>query len=170
MKKVTINLILSLAIAAALLVFVLVFGTFLGVLGSGLGDLSQDINVIFDDGEVDTVEGHGAIVQGAFLVVGALAGAVILVMIVLVGGYSLLLILFAVVARVVFATQGGRLLAYRILMGIEYVLQAGIVWLCVDVMLEDSGALPVILFVFGAAVTGSIVYSAVNTYSKRICE
>lgn len=169
MKKVTQNFIISLTMAAAILVLTLVLGIFLSVYGNGLEGMGEDINTIFEDGEVDTVEGHGAIFEGSILFVGAFVGAVVLVLVILMGGYAFLLILFAVVARVVFAPRGGRLLSYRILMGIEYVLQAGVVFFLITILLEETGLSFIIVLAITAAVVAGLVYSAVNTYSNRIC-
>lgn len=169
MKKVTQNFIISLAMAATVLLLTLVLGIFLSVYGNDLEGMSEDINAIFEDGEVDTVEGHGAIFEGSILFVGTFVGAVVLVLVILMGGYAFLLILFAVVARAVFAPRGGRLLIYRILMGIEYVLQAGIVFFLITILLEETGFSFIIVLAITASVASGLVYSAVNTYSKRIC-
>lgn len=169
MKKVTQNFIISLAMATVILVLTLVLGIFLSVYGDGLECMGEDISTIFEDGEVDTVEGHGAIFESSILFVGAFMGAVVLALVILMGGYAFLLILFAVVARAVFAPRGGRLLIYRILMGIEYVLQAGIVFFLITILLEETGLSFIIVLAITAAVVAGLVYSAVNTYSKKIC-
>jgi len=85
----------------------------------------------------------------------------------MVGGYAGLLLVFAVLARLVFAKEGGRLLAYRILMSVEYVLQAGILVFLIGLLLDGFDIVFLILTLMIAA---GLIYSGINTYTKRICE
>lgn len=64
-------------------------------------------------------------------------------------------------ARAVFSKQGKGLLAYRILMGIAYILQGGIVLFCINVM-------SVSWIILAALVAAGIVYGGINTYTERI--
>lgn len=94
---------------------------------------------------------------------GDLIGIVIYVLEILIGGYALLLLILAIVARAVFSKQGKGLLAYRILMGIEYILQGGIVLFCINVMSVSWNIL-------AALVAAGIVYGGINTYTERILD
>lgn len=94
---------------------------------------------------------------------GALIGIVFDVLEILIGGYVLTLLILAIVARAVFSKQGKGLLAYRILMGIEYILQGGIVLFCINVM-------SVSWIILAALVAAGIVYGGINTYTERILD
>ena len=87
--------------------------------------------------------------------------AILIIMVV----YALLLFVIALAARLVYKDSGGRLLAYRIIMGIEYALQG-----IMEVLLIISiTRLPTIGNVLGAVILGAeIIYGAINTYTPRI--
>lgn len=170
MKRVTQNLLICIGLPLGLVVFTIILAVVINSFGSEIKEIKEDIESVYEDGEVDTIEGHGAIFSGGIMVLGVFAEIALIVVAFFVGGYAVLLIILAVIARVIFAPKGGRLLAYRILMGIEYVLQAFLVWLCVAFALDET-----LLFMFfylriGIGVAAALIYSVINTYSKRICE
>ncbi len=166
-KKVNINLILALVLVAGLLMIPITMGIIVNEVNGGLNILEEDISGAFEDGEIDTVEGHGIIFEGAVYGFGVFSVTMLIVIIFMVGGYAGLLFIFAVLARIVFAKTGGRLLAYRILMGIEYVLQAGIVVFLISILLDGFD---IVFLILTLMVTAGLIYSGINTYTKRICE
>lgn len=166
-KKVNINLILALVLVAGLLMIPIAMGVIVNDLNDSMDVLEEDMSGVYGDGEIDTVEGHGLIMEGAAYGFGVFSSAMLMIVIFMVGGYAGLLFVFAVMARIIYAGEGGRLLAYRILMGVEYVLQAGIVVFLVNMMLEDFDFVFLILTIMIAA---GLIYSGINTYTKRIRE
>lgn len=166
-KKVNINLILALVLVAGLLMIPIALGMIVNDMSGELNELGEEMSTAFEDGEIDTVEGHGLILEGAGYGLGAFAGTMLIIIIFMVGGYAGLLFVFAVMARLIFAKEGGRLLAYRILMGVEYVLQAGIVVFLVSMLLEGFD---IVFLLMTLMVLAGLIYSARNTYTKRICE
>lgn len=170
MKKVTQNLFISIGVGLVLVIMMLILMGVTGILGSGVKEIKEDIDTIYEDGEVDTVEGHGAIMEGGLMVVGAFAGVFLIGLICFMAIFAFVLILIAVIARLVFAKQGTRLVLYRILMGIEYLFQAIVAWVCMDVALDNLRDINFICLLVGIAVTVGTIYSARNTYSERICE
>ncbi len=166
-KKVNINLILALVLVAGLLMIPIALGVIVNDMSGELDALGEEMSTAFEDGEIDTVEGHGLIWQGAGYGFGAFAGTMLMIVIFMVGGYAGLLFVFAVMARIIFAKEGGRLLAYRILMGVEYVLQAGIVVFLISMLLEGFDF---VFLLMTLMILAGLIYSARNTYTKRICE
>ncbi|MBQ8821347.1 MAG: hypothetical protein IJZ82_01775 [Lachnospiraceae bacterium] len=131
-KKVNNNFTLVILLVAAMLLIPLIFGLALIDLDSDMDSLKNEISTTLEDGEVDDVEGYGVIAESVGYGFGAFASVIIFVIILMVGGYALLLFVIALIARLIFKAEGKRLTAYRILMGVEYVLQLGIVYLLVD--------------------------------------
>jgi len=166
-KKVNINLILALVLVAGLLMIPIAMGVIVNDLNDDLGILGEDMSEAYEDGEIDTVEGHGLILEGAAYGLGVFSSTMLMIVIIMVGGYAGLLLVFAVLARLVFAKEGGRLLAYRILMSVEYVLQAGILVFLIGLLLDGFDIVFLILTLMIAA---GLIYSGINTYTKRICE
>lgn len=166
-KKANIIFILAVVLAVAIAIVAIGLGLAFTELGSGMDTLRNDMSATLEGGEVDDVEGYGLIVEGAGYGLGAFAGIVLLFAAIFVGGYAFLLFLFALIARLVYAKEGKRLLAYRILMGFEYVLQAGIfLFFCI---LLSEGFNPGLLVIM-LLVLAELVYGVLNTFTKRICE
>lgn len=163
MKKVTINFIMSMAVVALMLVCIVILGVASAKISDGCNSAKNEISATRQKDEIGDVEGYGIAVNGIGYGFGALTGFVILVIEILIGGYALLLFVFAAIARAVFSKQGKGLIAYRVLMGIEYVLQGGLVLFCIKVM-------SVPLMILAALVAAAIVYGSINTYTDRILD
>ena len=84
----------------------------------------------------------------------------------IVGGYSLLLLLIAWMAWLVYHKNPEKLHTYRVLMSIHYVLQLGVIYVLVDMLIDQFS---LIILLFAILVVAALVYSAYNTYTKRIC-
>ena len=98
--------------------------------------------------------------------VGSYAKVFFWVMLFIVGGYSLLLFLIALMAWLVYHKNPEKLRAYRVLMSIHYLLQAGVVFVLIDMLIDQFG---IIILLLAVLVVAALVYSAFNTYTKRIC-
>lgn len=166
-KRANINFILVIILTAVMMLVPIILGAAYVELNNEMDSLKSEMSATLEDGEVGDVEGYGVIAQGIGYGLGSFAGALVLVMIVLVGGYAFVLFLIALIARLVFAKEGKRLLAYRILMGVEYALQAGIIIFFVDILSGEFNVGPLVIML---VVLAEIVYGCVNTFSKRICE
>lgn len=98
--------------------------------------------------------------------VGSYAKVIFWVVLFIVGGYSLLLVLMAWMAWLVYHKNPEKLRVYRILMTIHYLLQAGVIYVLVDMLLDQFSLLTLLLTIL---VVAALIYSAFNTYTKRIC-
>lgn len=84
----------------------------------------------------------------------------------IVGGYSLLLFLVAWMAWLIYHKNSEKLRAYRVLMSVHYVLQLGVIYVLADMLIDQFSPLTLFLMIL---VIAAFVYSAINTYTKRIC-
>ena len=120
------------------------------------------------DTEISTVENVIYKVSKGIGVVSSVVEVFLRILGFVTGIYTLLMFVIALIARLIFSTSKKRLLAYRILMGLEYVLQGVVLVillaLFVNGVLKMTGIISVILLL------GQLIYSAINTYSKRILE
>lgn len=166
MKKANINLILSMLIVIALLA-VAVFLLFLGEkIDSGvLNPTGDSIQSTLKNGPVDDVEGYGVIVQGMGYGFSLLGYILFVILAVLSGGYALLMLLFLIIARIIYSNE--HLLAYRILMGIVYALQIGLEVLILTTLVTEFAT---VWFVIELLLVGITVFCVINTYSPRIID
>lgn len=160
MKKVTINFIMSIAVVVLIFAIIVLSGVVSGSRSDRNNSSRYEVSTESEQEEIGDVEGYGKIVYGIGAVFSNVFTFFYKIMLV---GYALLLLVFAAIARAVFSTQGKGLKAYRILMGIEYVLQGKLVLFCINSM-------SIVLVVFAVLVTVEIVYSARITYTERILE
>lgn len=165
-KKANQNFIMAMILVAAMVLVCIFFGAALVDLDSDLDSMKSDISTTLEDGEVEDVEGYGVIAESIGYGFGAFASAIIFAVILLVGGYAFLLFIVALIARLIYAGKGKRLIAYRILMGVEYLLQVGLILFFGDILV---GSFNVVTLVIMLLILIEIVYGAVNTYTKRIC-
>lgn len=98
--------------------------------------------------------------------VGSYAKVIFLVILFVVGGYALLLFLIALMAWLLYRKNPEKLRAYRVLMSIHYLLQAGVIYALIDMQVDQFSLLTLLLTIL---VVAALIYSAFNTYSKRIC-
>lgn len=167
MKKVNINFLLAMIIT---IVIAVVAGTCVVgaiIVGDAVKENVQEMEKErLTDDEIDDVEGYGYIINyfgagaSGLFTIGLWIIAVIAIL------YALLLFVFSLVARLVFADSKGRLLAYRILMGIEYGLQSILAFGALTRM--SFSRVGVIFGGIASVLILAIVYSATNTYSEKI--
>ena len=164
MKKVNINFILSLFIVIALFalaIYCLYLGNKMDT--DILETAGNSMKETMQSGEIDDVEGYGLIIQGLGYGFGFLGYMVLLVMAVIAGGYGFIMLLFTVVARIVFSKE--RLFTYRILMGIVFAMQI-LLELFIFTTLVSQFA--IVWFIAEVVFVGITVYCAINTYSSRV--
>lgn len=132
--------------------------------------MKGEINEIQSRDEIGDVEGYGllgymiAYGVGSFVV---MAVKILFVWIPLFMG--LILLVLAVLSRAVYADNGGRLLMYRIIMGIGYILLAAMAGLLAGLLSMWSGILAFVLVgSLLAYVTAIIILGIRNTYTDRI--
>ena len=117
--------------------------------------------LIFDE----QILGYLHFLGGLLLILEFFAGGLAVLIIILLGGYVAALFAFALIPKLLIEKNKGRLVAYRVLMTIEYLLQAQIVLFCVGMMREE---ISVFWIAVAVVVTVLNVISAINTYTKRI--
>lgn len=98
--------------------------------------------------------------------VGGYAKMIFWVVLFVVGGYSLLLFLVAWMAWLLYHKNPEKLRAYRVLMSIHYLLQVVVIYVLVDMMIDQFSLITLLLTVL---VVTALVYSSFNTYTERIC-
>ena len=168
MKKiVNQNFVLSMIIVAAMVLVCIFFGFVMSDVGEGMDYLRNDISQTVENGEVGDVEGYAMIIQGIGYGFGAFANVLLFGVVLLVGFYGFLLFIVALIARLVYKSEGKRLVVYRVLMGIEYVLQAGLFWVLGEMMISNFNLIMLVVILLLLA---EIIYGVINTYTKRICE
>lgn len=171
MKKVLNFNFITVTILAVMLVLTAVFAWM------NLSDISTEVNNNIsemydpnDDGEIDDVEGWGFIFGGSVLGLASLSVGFVKIVSVLVTGFFVIFIMVpAIIAKFIYRAEKGRILAYRILMGVSYA--------CMGMLASSLGN-----WIFSGGMTVNTVVSAVlllytvavlilgirNTYTKRI--
>ncbi len=171
MKKILNFNFITVAILTAMLVLTAVFAWM--NLSDVSASVNQEIDEMYDpndDGEIDDVEGWGFIFGGSVLGLASLSVGVVKIASVLVtGGFVSFMMVPAIIARLIYRAEKGRILAYRILMGVSYAWM-GILAFLLGNMLLSGGMMVVtvvsaVLFLYTVAV---LILGIRNTYSQRI--
>ena len=180
MKRVTINFILSMIFVVGLAIAIAGYLNNQRVINDAIEQVTADINDLEDDvAEIDDVTGYALIGMNIVRGLGAFGSFILALFAVAIGLYAVILLIFALIARAVYKPQGGRLIAYRILMTIEYILQSfipitlgsAVVGLLrlpgigIKHIFSFSNISLILITIVSAA---CIIYSAVNTYTSRI--
>ncbi len=178
MKKVTINFILSMVFVVALTILTVLSASAYSDMHAALKKTSSDISADHDYyDEIEDVNGYALLVKNLGLFFGTFGIVILLAVAIALGLYAFLLFLFALIARLVYRPEGGRLIAYRILMTIEYLFQGGIAYVLggttIDIISEghltqNDITSCIVMIILTLTTIGLILYSAVNTYSSRI--
>ena len=169
MKKVTQNLWISIAICVLSLLLAVIPTILLIGLDGGMEAVGGFFEEIWENGEVDTVEGHGAILVGFLGLLGIFGEFILIGLLLAIATYLTACLFLTLIARFIYAPQKGwRLVVYRILMSILYLVQTVGVWICF-VFASFEGIGPKVTFIpIGLLMIAGIIYSAINTYSDRI--
>lgn len=155
-----------------ILPIVILLGVLAGLSGMAAVSVAEEVGVV--SGKIGSMRGNVDDVTGWGILILGLAGAISSALVVLCWVAAITLLVIALLlfipllaARLVYRNRGGRLLAYRIIMGVEYVFLSLFILLLIslmaDVVISAVILLPCILLV-GAA----LVVNIVNTYSDRI--
>lgn len=167
MKNVTLNFILAIIVIMIVASFPMQCMKEAKFLEKKLGFVIEKIEERrVNDTEISTVENIIYKVSQGVDVVSGVVEVFLKVLGYVTGIYTLLMFVIALIARLVFSTSKGRLLAYRIFMSLEYVLQGVVIFilgaLFINGVLKFTGIVSFVLLV------GQLIFSAINTYSKRI--
>ena len=149
-NRANINFILAMVLVAGLVVFMINLGSLSSKLGSGLQGIEESMSIKQEADGVENAEDYGLILEGIGYGLGTVANVALLVVNSLIGIYAFLLFFFALLARLVYAGNGGLLIGLLIysLMGV-FVLK---------------------VFVLTLLISAGLIFSAMNTYSKKICK
>lgn len=171
MKKILNFNFMTVAILTAMLVLTTVFAWM------NLSDISTEVNNNIsemydpnDDGEIDDVEGWGFIFGGSVLGLASLSVGFVKIASVLVTGALVFFMLApALIARLIYRSEKGRILAYRILMFFSYACMGILAsslgnWIFAGKMTVNTVVLAVLLL-YTIAV---MILGIRNTYTKRI--
>lgn len=166
MRKITFNLI-SVGFVVVFLLGVAVFTHVrMQTLDGALTDLKSDIREVQQEDEIGDVEGYGLILNGLAYGAGIIGKFLIEVLFVWIPGiFAGVLLLFSVLARVLYRENKERVLIYRILMGIVY----GVLFI-LELLLLGILSIHVSLFavVLMSGILSVIVLGIRNTYTERI--
>lgn len=159
------NLIIAMLLSLALMLVPLGIGIIVAGIEKDAQEIQNKLEILEaeDWGEPEEMQELSAKYEQG---VGGYAKMIFWVVLFIVGGYSLLLFLIAWMAWLLYHKNPEKLRAYRIIMGIHYVLQLGLVYALVDMMIDQFSLITLLLTVL---VVAALVYSAFNTYTKRIC-
>lgn len=169
-KTVTVNFVLVVVIALFVAVNALLMMSSLHKGDEGLDYLKESINITLEQDEIDDMEGYGLIVSGIGYGLGMIAIVVLKLFFVFFPlVLALHMLLYAGIARLVYAPQGGRLLWYRILMGVVYfcmILLIALVFLYISMIPPFTKQ--IVFWIWEAGIVAVLVVNLRNTYSSRI--
>jgi len=152
-----------------ILVIILALGLLLVplVVGISVKGIEKDAQEIEEKLEIVVAEGEGYELTDSYSKeVTAYAKMIFWVILIVVGGCAALLFLTAFAAWLVYRNNPQKVKSYRVIMTINYLLQAIVIYVMVD-MLFDEFSVGVLLLTL--LVAAGLVYSALYTYSNRIC-
>ncbi len=165
MRRVTLNYIVIVSVVLVLFFLCIYIFAQKTKLDKGINLIQDSVETVNDDGEVDDVEGHGAIalsLVGMFGILGSVAlGALIIIIII----YAFVLLLLSTIAKFTFKPYGEGVLVYRILMSVVYIL------LCIPIFILFKSftvaiSITNVLGFFGLIAV--IIVTGINTYTNRI--
>lgn len=169
-KQVNKNLIWTITLVGMLLLLIIFGIIVLCVSSSGMNALGNSIEQARSAGEIEDVEGYGILLNSIGYGLGAFGRFIIaIVCIVLPGILGVFILLFALIARFVFAPSDGRILAYRILMGFSFAGQIGMFFVCASTIFNNKQFSILSLFLSGY-IFFAIFKGMQGTYTKRLVD
>ena len=162
-KVVNRNFILATVLALALLLVPLGVGIIVNGIEKDAKDIEEKMEILREDESFaesgyempeDYTQGMADYARMLFYVI-----------LFLVGGYALVLFLTALMAWIIYRKDSQKLRTYRVIMGVHYVLHAGVIYVLLDMVFDQFSVITLVLAVL---VTLMLLYSAGHTYSKRI--
>jgi len=152
-----------------ILVIILALGLLLVplIVGISVKGIEKDAQEIEEKLEIVVAEGEGYELTDSYSKeVTAYAKMIFWVILIVVGGCAALLFLTAFAAWLVYRNNPQKIKAYRVIMSVNYLLQAVVIYVMVDMLLDEFSIGVLFLTLLVAA---GLFYSALYTYSKRIC-
>ena len=165
-KAINRNLLLAAILSLALMMVPLGIGIIVSGIEKNTQDIQKKLEILEEEewGSPEELEELSmAYEQG----VGSYAKMIFWVVLFIVGGYSLLLFLIAWMAWLIYHKNLKKLLTYRILMSIHYLLQLLVIYVLVDMLVDQFSLITLLITVL---VVLALIYSAFHTYTKRICK
>lgn len=167
-KQVNKNLVWNMAVIGILALVIIIGLAYFCIADAGLNVLGNDINQARSAGEIGDVEGYGIIMKGIGYGLGSFGLLLILALFVIFPGIMTIYILtFSLIARLIYANTGGRILAYRILMGFSFSGQIVCLLLSVS-MIYSSEQFHVIPLFISMYLVFVIWKGMQGTYTKRL--
>lgn len=163
-KAANFNFISILIISVVLFILALAVQFYILPMQNGLSDLRGTMSDIRQQDEIGDVEGYAFLLSGAAYIFGAFTTGIIIAICVIVEILAILLFIPNLIARIVYSANGGRLLAYRIIMGIEY---AGVTAFSILLILLFWKNWPICIPCGGYCLAISVI-GCINTYTERI--
>ncbi|MBD5536016.1 MAG: hypothetical protein HDQ99_10230 [Lachnospiraceae bacterium] len=138
--------------------------------GCAAFNISEGVNTVgnqFNDLRASTDDGWGIVITGFTGLTGVMLVIVCWTAAITLAVIAALLFIPLLTARLVYRSTGGRLLAYRIIMGVEYFFLS-LFALLLLVMAVGNVLSAIILLPFSLIMIAIITVNMVNTYSDRI--
>ena len=164
-KAINCNFILAIILSLGLMLVPVGIGIIVNGIEKDMQEIEEKIEILESEEWVDEEEGYQLseeFEQG----MGNYARMIFYVVLFIVGGYSLLLFMIALLAWLIYRKNPDKVKSYRVLMSVHYLLQAGVVYVLVDMLLSQF---EIILLLLTILVVAALLYSALQTYTKRIC-
>ncbi len=163
-KAANFNFISILVISVLLFILALAVQLYILPMQNELSDLRGTMSDIRQQDEIDDVGGYALLLSGAGYFLGAFATGILVAICVIAEIIAVLLFIPNLIARIVYSGNGGRLLAYRIIMGIEY---AGVAAFSVLLILLFWNNWAICIPCGGYCLAITII-GCINTYTARI--
>ncbi len=162
-KAVNRNFVLVIILALALLLVPLGIGISVKGIEKEAQEIEEKMELVF----AEDADGEGyQVPENLSQEMTAYAKMIFWVILIVVGGYAAVLLLTAFAAWLVYRNNPQKVRTYRVLMTINYLLQAGVIYVMVDMLLDEFSIGILFLTILVAA---ALLYSTIYTYSKRIC-
>lgn len=164
-KAVNRNLLLAVILSVALMLVPVGIGIIVAGIERDTQEIQEKLEILEEEewGEPEEMQELSATYEQG---VSSYAKMIFWIVLFIVGGYSLLLLLVAWMAWLLYHKNPEKLRAYRVLMSVHYVLQLGVIYVLVDMLIDQFSLIVMLLTILTMA---ALVYSAFNTYTKRIC-
>lgn len=136
-------------------------------LTDGLSAVGNEFNELRAGGDDNAVAGWGILITGFAGLTGAILVVLCWIVAITLAVIAVLLFIPLLIARLVYKNTGGRLLAYRIIMGVEYFFLSLFALLVFGLMAVNVLS-AVILLPLLNIIIAIIATNMVNTYTDRI--
>lgn len=134
---------------------------------NGVSAVGNEFLDLWRSGDDNVAAGWGMLITGFAGLTGALLVILCWTAVITLAVIAVLLFIPLLIARLVYRNTGGRLLAYRIIMGVEYFFLSLFVLLLLGLMMGNVLS-AVVLLPFSLIVIAIIATNMMNTYSDRI--